>query len=384
MVYCVEDDSARVVGGKGNGASPRNLATFTLGDELKIFSGFTFEGRVSLPQGPRGRPDGGKARGPRSLVPGFRFRHLDLLPSGTPLLGGAVQPFPQVRAVCSEVLDNSLPPRLASRRCSRTTSRGRDGGEGLGRTFPHPITGTGTSHITKSFFTALLTSPYGNEILADARQRSGARRIPRAAGGDRSAVCELLGDRLRRTCVRTVQPRGCGHDRADGRASGGLPHIPRCPHRQGEVRRGPDERSRRLSGSRVPAPVPSAARRGPHLRAHYPQRRGQRPCAAVRRSRGGKRLEHQDRGRIGLSRWVAPEETRDRSSLRRPGTCPNTSVDQRDRPCSSHGGPFPLGRHDHARAAPAKELFSGEGRGRGLCAAALFRRGRGEYRGITR
>ena len=41
------------------------------------------------------------------------------------------------------------------------------GAHGLGRTFPHPIVGDDPTHITASYYEALLTSPFGSEILEE-------------------------------------------------------------------------------------------------------------------------------------------------------------------------------------------------------------------------
>ncbi|MBI4535587.1 MAG: alkaline phosphatase family protein, partial [Ignavibacteriae bacterium] len=41
------------------------------------------------------------------------------------------------------------------------------GGNGLGRTFPHRVSGDSTSGITSSYYWALLTSPFGSEVLSE-------------------------------------------------------------------------------------------------------------------------------------------------------------------------------------------------------------------------
>jgi predicted AlkP superfamily pyrophosphatase or phosphodiesterase len=186
MVYCVEDDSSLAVGSPGNGASPRNLATYTLGDELKIRSGFLSK-VVSLSHKDRAAVlMGGKLADLALWLRDSVFVTSTYYRSALPAW---VERFNRSRRFARYVRKTwNLSPaaaRLAPRFADDVSWE--DGGAGLGRTFPHRITGTDTSRLTKSFFAALLTSPYGNEILADL-----AKEAVRAETLGRRGVTDLL------------------------------------------------------------------------------------------------------------------------------------------------------------------------------------------------
>ncbi len=86
---------------------------------------------------------------------------------------------------------------------------------GLGKSFPHPITG-GLDKPGKAFYSAFESTPYGNQYVLESaaelvrREKLGADSVPGSAGD------QPVDQRLHRPLLRPRQRRGAGRRRRDG------------------------------------------------------------------------------------------------------------------------------------------------------------------------
>jgi predicted AlkP superfamily pyrophosphatase or phosphodiesterase len=163
-VYCVEDRGVKTLGTEARGVSPRLLLLSTIGDELKE----TPENSsrvISISQKDRSAIlMGGKKADAAYWLVDSQFvtssYYMRLLPSWVAIFNRSG-------------LATSFFGRTWNRLLSEEAYQGMDrddapyegGGNGLGRTFPHPITGTDTTHVTSSYFGALWNSPFLNDLL---------------------------------------------------------------------------------------------------------------------------------------------------------------------------------------------------------------------------
>lgn len=185
-VYCVEDTTAKIVGAAGPGRSPANFIGSTYGDELRITTGFRSKVIAISHKDRAAILTGGKLANAAYWIADSSFvtstYYMDALPGW-------------VRAFNSSGAVNDYFGRFWHSRVPQEAFLGTDaddvpyetGGAGLGRTFPHPITGGNSRAITSSFYDAVLTSPYGNEILA-----SFAKAALRGEQLGRRGVTDLL------------------------------------------------------------------------------------------------------------------------------------------------------------------------------------------------
>jgi predicted AlkP superfamily pyrophosphatase or phosphodiesterase len=198
-VYCVEDKEATMVGAPGKGRSPANFIGATYGDQLRIHTGF------------------------RSKVVSVSHKDRAAILLGGKLASG-VYWLSDSLFVTSSYYESSLPPWVGAFNASGTVNSyfGRQWKQtlpesafattdvddvpyenpdpGLGRAFPHPITGSDTSRITPSYYSALTTSPFGSEVLA-----AFARAAVRGERLGTRGVTDLL-------CVSFSSTDYVGHD----------------------------------------------------------------------------------------------------------------------------------------------------------------------------
>lgn len=164
-VYCVADKNVSIVGASGEGRSPANLIAPTFGDELRLHTGFVSK-VVSVSHKDRAAILlGGKMANGAFWLADSNFvsstYYMDSLPTWVRKFNasGVVTSFfgKTWQAVLPEgayaTMDNDDVPYESN---WSTT----------GRIFPHLIRGEDPVHITKSYYSALLTSPFGNEVLA--------------------------------------------------------------------------------------------------------------------------------------------------------------------------------------------------------------------------
>jgi len=165
VVYCVRDRESKVVGAPGEGSSPANLIGSTFGDELKLHQNFQSK-VISLSHKDRA-----------AILLGGKFADLALWMSDSAFVTSTYyrQDLPEwVRAFNTSGLVNSyfgkrwekLLPESAYGMMDLDDAPYEDGSNGLGRVFPHPIRGDDSTRITSSYYGALLSSPFGNDVLA--------------------------------------------------------------------------------------------------------------------------------------------------------------------------------------------------------------------------
>lgn len=164
-VYCVDDPTTSIVGGSGTGKSPANFIGSTYGDELRLTSGFRSKVIAISHKDRAAILTGGK------LANGAYWMSDSLFVTSTyyaPALPAWVQAFNRsgaVNACFGRVWNLRVPPEALAG-VDADDAPYEDGANGMGRTFPHTITGDNARAITPSFYHALLESPYGNGILA--------------------------------------------------------------------------------------------------------------------------------------------------------------------------------------------------------------------------
>lgn len=165
-VYCVQDDSAAVVGAVGNGRSPKNLIGTTFGDALRMHTSFRSK-VISVSNKDRGALlMGGKLANGSFWMEESVFVSSSYYMSDLP---GWVKDFNSsgmVNSYFGRMWEKSLPEEAYASLDADDVPY-ESGRNGLGVAFPHPVTGDDASRITRSYYYALLTSPFGNEILAE-------------------------------------------------------------------------------------------------------------------------------------------------------------------------------------------------------------------------
>jgi predicted AlkP superfamily pyrophosphatase or phosphodiesterase len=164
-VYCVADKNVSIIGANGEGRSPANLIAPTFGDELRLHTGFISK-VISLSHKDRAAIlMGGK------MANGVFWMVDSTFVTSTYYMGSLpawVQKFNASRVVNSffgktwkQVL-----PEDAYAMMDSDDAPYESNWSTTGRTFPHLIRGEDPAHITKSYYNALLTSPFSNEALA--------------------------------------------------------------------------------------------------------------------------------------------------------------------------------------------------------------------------
>ena len=164
-VYCVEDRSVSILGAKGEGRSPANFTGFTYGDMLRIGTAFTSK-TISISNKDRA-----------SILPGGKLANIALWQIDSAFVSSTyyVKDLPpwvkkfnasgMINSYFGKKWEHSLPPS-AFALVDKDDAPYEGFPAGQGRSFPHPIVGDSASHITSSYYTALLGSPYGAHVLA--------------------------------------------------------------------------------------------------------------------------------------------------------------------------------------------------------------------------
>jgi predicted AlkP superfamily pyrophosphatase or phosphodiesterase len=164
-VYCVEDRSVSLLGAKGEGRSPANFTGFTYGDMLRIGTAFKAK-TVSISNKDRA-----------SILPGGKLATIALwqidsaFVSSTYYMKGLppwVKKFNasgMINGFFGKTWEHMLPPS-AFALVDKDDAPYEGFPAGQGRSFPHPIVGDSASHITSSYYTSLLGSPYGAQVIA--------------------------------------------------------------------------------------------------------------------------------------------------------------------------------------------------------------------------
>lgn len=197
-VYCVQDKGVSLVGGPGEGRSPRNFTGSTLGDELRLKNGFRSK-VISLSNKDRAailmagkNPTGAFWMMDSVFVTSTYY--MKRLPDW-------VQAFNRsglIKSYFGKVWAKKL-SESAYGFLDDDNARYEKDASGMGVTFPHRITGTDSTKITSSYYGAFWSSPFSAQVLAElAKQAIEVERL-----GQRN-ILDML-------CVSFSAPDGVGH-----------------------------------------------------------------------------------------------------------------------------------------------------------------------------
>ncbi len=181
-MYCVGDDQATIVGASGQGMSPRNLLQSTFGDMLRLHTGYASK-VISVSNKDRAAILlGGR-------LPSQVYWMMDSVFVSSSYYLGALPEWVArfnrsgiVNRFFGSAWEQSLPDS-AFMELDRDDVPYEADHDGLGRTFPHRITGSDRTRISSSYYNALLTSPFGALPLnalaeqAIAEERLGMRGV---------------------------------------------------------------------------------------------------------------------------------------------------------------------------------------------------------------
>jgi predicted AlkP superfamily pyrophosphatase or phosphodiesterase len=164
-VYCVDDSSVAVLGAPGGGKSPANFIGSTYGDELRLTTGFRSKVIAISHKDRAAVLTGGKLANGVYWMTDSVYVSSTYYMNALPAWVRAFNASGAVNACFGRVWKMRVPPEALAGVDADDVPY-EDGGNGMGRTFPHLITGDNRRAITPSFYHALLESPYGNGILA--------------------------------------------------------------------------------------------------------------------------------------------------------------------------------------------------------------------------
>jgi predicted AlkP superfamily pyrophosphatase or phosphodiesterase len=185
-VYCVDDPSAPLVGTTGAGKSPWRFIGTSYGDELRLATGFRAKVITVSDKDRAAVLTGGKLANGAYWMSDSLFVTSSYYMAALPPWAREFNAGGSVNAYFGRTWNLRLPP-AALQEADEDDVVYEDGGNGLGRTFPHRITGTDPKRITPSFYTALIESPFGNEVLV-----SFAKAAMRAEQLGKRGVTDLL------------------------------------------------------------------------------------------------------------------------------------------------------------------------------------------------
>ncbi|MFN0158999.1 MAG: alkaline phosphatase family protein [Bacteroidota bacterium] len=165
-MYCVADKNAQVVGAAGHSVSPQNFVGSTFGDELRLHTGFQSK-VISVSNKDRAAVLlGGKLASGVYWMMDSSFVTSTYYRKDLPAWVSTFNTSGKVNSYFGRMWERTL-PEDAYAGMDKDDVPYENGGNGLGRVFPHTITGDDRAKITKSYYYALLTSPFGNEILSE-------------------------------------------------------------------------------------------------------------------------------------------------------------------------------------------------------------------------
>ncbi len=169
--YCVADDQSTIVGAGGQGVSPRNLQQFTFGDMLRMQTGFVAK-VVSVSNKDRAAILlGGRIPSEVFWMIDSSFVTSSYYMASLPDWVSRFNTSGVINHYFGSVWEQTLPDS-AFNQLDRDDAPYEAAHNGLGRTFPHRITGKDRSRITASYFDALWTSPYAARTLTTFAERA--------------------------------------------------------------------------------------------------------------------------------------------------------------------------------------------------------------------
>jgi predicted AlkP superfamily pyrophosphatase or phosphodiesterase len=165
LLYCVADSSVSLVGASGAGLSPANLITPTVGDELRLHTSFrskvislSYKDRSAILMGGKW-PTGVFWMIDSTFVSSTYY--MQSLPSWVRNFNAAGI----ANSYFGKIWRRTLPD-AAYQTMDLDDVPYESNWSTIGRAFPHPVRGKDSTRITKSYYNALITSPYGDEVLA--------------------------------------------------------------------------------------------------------------------------------------------------------------------------------------------------------------------------
>lgn len=165
-VNCVGDKNTSLVGANGTGRSPANLLVPTFGDELRLHTGFKSK-VISIAQKDRSAIlMGGKMPTGAFWMMDSAFVTSNYYMNELPSWLTSFNSSGVVNSYFGKVWNRELPDDAYSMTDADDVAY-ESTKNGYGRTFPHIVRGDDPSRITKAYYYALITSPYGMEILSE-------------------------------------------------------------------------------------------------------------------------------------------------------------------------------------------------------------------------
>jgi len=170
IVYCAEDRSVHPVGALSGASSPVNLLVETLGDALRSSNRKSKVISVSKKDRSAILMGGKQANGAYWLVDSVFISSTYYMNS----LPNWVEEFNHsgiVNSYFGTMWDKTLPDEAYALMDKDDAPYEADR-NGVGRTFPHRISGNDATRLTASYYSALQTSPFGDRILAAFAEQS--------------------------------------------------------------------------------------------------------------------------------------------------------------------------------------------------------------------
>ena len=164
-IYCVEDRSVQLLGSTAEGRSPANFTTVTFGDMLRISTAFHAKVITISNKDRAAILPGGKYANMAFWMMDSSFVSSTYYAQALPAWARKFNASGKINSYFGRIWERSLPPS-AFDAVDDDDVPYEDGSNGLGRTFPHPIRGDSATARTPSYYSALLTSPFGAEVLA--------------------------------------------------------------------------------------------------------------------------------------------------------------------------------------------------------------------------
>ncbi len=170
-VYCVADPGVSLVGAQGAGRSPRNFIGSTIGDELRLRTGFRAK-VISIANKDRaailmaGKMPSGVFWVNDSMFVTSTY-YMNDLPNWVKKLNQSRY----IDSFFGKVWNKALPDTAYASVDDDDVPYEADY-DGSGRTFPHKIVGTDSTRITPSYYASLARSPFGAELIKEFAQRA--------------------------------------------------------------------------------------------------------------------------------------------------------------------------------------------------------------------
>ncbi len=163
MVNSVDDDSVQIIGRSSQGHSPKNLQTYTVGDMIRLGSQFRSK-VISVSQKDRAAVLLGGKLGQAYWVEDSLFVTSTYYRKTLPRWVDAFNASGAMRQYFGRAW-KELRPDIALRICDPETASYKPVINGIGRSFPHVLFGSDSTHVTRSYYQALESTPFATDAL---------------------------------------------------------------------------------------------------------------------------------------------------------------------------------------------------------------------------